>query len=422
MSITKLANEASQQAKIRNLQGKKKRKRVKDEREDFEKKREKNAAFMVDYSVWDILRPLMYEAAKREQESIGDPFLQPKKWSDRIKENSNLYRNVSIGEAMTKAYGGKVTKKLAELGNEVPTELVVGQTIPLRIVSVGKNVIFDSGSYKVAFNTRNNLARFKKLVEFVPNKQIKAKVVEIGKKETFVDIFTPMLEEFIHPRTKYPWIQNEIENPTTVRVTDLKLVKGGYVGKAIIPNVSDFVGEPFLIDAFVPGSQIVLNTTDDFEQFEGQSVDTFITAWTPKPGGEGMSLICSRKNVLKHHGNLNMIHLHKIWCDAGDEWKEFSERKLPGRVTGVINSSKKCGAFVEIPSLNITGMIHLKPEELVEFPAGKWIDVKFVDFDEATVYNDLTGQHQRLLPYEIEKVEGKDVLRKLTLKPKFELA
>lgn len=413
MSIQKIADEALKRAKS------KKRKRINED--DSRNQKKKDAAFRVDEGVWDIIRPINEEYRRREMANIGDPLNQPKRHSDRIKENSRKYANMTIAEAFASAHGIKIKNK--ETGNEVPTELVLGQTIPVRITSITKDgVTFDAGAYKVAFNTRNNFNRFKKLAEFTPNKPIPAKVVEIGKKETFVDIFTPMLEEFINPRTKQPWIQNLFENPITVRVKDLHLVKGGYVGKAVIPNVSEWVGEDYEIDAFVPGSQIVLNTTDDFEQFEGKSVETFITAWTPKPNGEGMSLICSAKNYIKHQGSLNMIQLHKMWCDDGDEWKEFSERKLPGRITGVINSQKKCGAFVEVPYLNVTGMIQLKPEELVDFPAGKWIDVKFVDFDEPTQYNEFTGQHQRLLPYEKEQTEQGLALKRLNIKPKFVLA
>lgn len=418
MAITKLAEEALKQAKS------KKRKRIHED-DSFEKtKKNKDAAFRVDTGVWDILRPINEEFRKRELENMGDPFSLSKRASDRIKENTQKYSNLTIAEAFAANLGVTIPESAVNKGNEVPTELVLGQTISIRIASITKDgVVFDAGPYKVAFNTRNNLSKYKKLAEIDSNKEILANVVEIGKKETFLDIFTPMLESYINPITKAPWIQNSLKEAKTIKVKDLHLVKGGYVGKAVIPNVSEFVGEDYEIDAFVPGSQIVLNTTDDFEQFEGQTIEAFITAWTPKPGGQGMSLVCSRKNVLKHHGNINMINLHKMWCDDGDEWKEFSEREIPGRITGVINSSKKCGAFVEVPYLNITGMIHLKPEELVGYPAGMWVNVKFVDFDEPTQYNEFTGQHQRLLPYEKVELENGDVvLKKLNIKPKFILA
>ena len=53
-------------------------------------------------------------------------------------------------------------------------------------------------------------------------------------------------------------------------VKDLQWTKGGFTGKAVLPNVSDFVGEDYTVDVFIPGSQIVLNITDNFEQFIGK--------------------------------------------------------------------------------------------------------------------------------------------------------
>ena len=199
---------------------------------------------------------------------------------------------------------------------------------------------------------------------------------------------------------------------------NLHLTKGGYLGKAVIPNVSEFVGEDYEIDAFVPGSQIVLNTTDDFEQFEGRSVFAFVSSYAPKPFGRGMSLVCSVKNYLKHTGNMNLRQLHSIWCDADEKWEEVSQKPYEGIVTGVLNSTKKCGVFVEIPDLCITGMIPARPEELVNFPAGQHINVRIKTLEEDTVYNDAVGQMQRLQPFEI--VDG--AIKRVNVKPILELA
>ena len=52
-----------------------------------------------------------------------------------------------------------------------------------------------------------------------------------------------------------------------------------------------------------------------------------------------------------------MMSMFNEWCGESDEWKKIAETSYEGKVTGIINSSKKCGVFVEIPSLMITGMI-----------------------------------------------------------------
>ena len=121
---------------------------------------------------------------------------------------------------------------------------------------------------------------------------------------------------------------------------------------------------------------------------------------------------------MKFQGEKNLIDLFNLWCDASDEWKKVSQTPLEGRVTGIINSSKKCGAFVEIPSLNITGMVNLKPERLVEHKPGTAVKVNLCDFEENVYFDDTVNQLQHEIPYQIE--DG--VLVKCNLKPVFKFS
>lgn len=371
----------------------------------------------MDRGVWDILYPFLKKQENQEtevEELFNYPFRSER---ERIRHNSVLYKDLSITEMFSEAYKVQLNP---DLGNELPAEVSIGTILPLRILSISKEngVVFDSGVHKECFLTRNNLAHFPKFKQYLPVQPVNVRVLETTKSGVMVDIFGPMMEEFILPRIKQPWIQNQLENYVPVKVKNLHLVRGGYIGQAVIPNVSEFVGEDFVVDAFVPGSQIVQNTTDNFEQFEGQTVETFITAWTPKPGNKGMSLICSAKNLIKHRGNLRLRQLHSLWCENGVDWADFRKMSLPGRITGVINSAKKCGAFVEIPELEITGMIHAKPAELVNFKAGSEVLVHLTDFDEDKFYNDSVGQYQRLQPFEVEN----GAIKRINIKPIFELA
>lgn len=374
----------------------------------------------VDTSVWDIINAMKRESAKAEAAKFGDPLSLPfKNDNERLRYNKMKYAKMSIVDAFADSYGLKIQVDNPEI-EAVPREVRVGDTVTLKILNISKKggVVFDSGTQKENFITRDNLGKYSKFEHVLPVQPINARVTEVGKKAVVVDILDPMVQDFVQPRVKNNWIQNLIKNPEPVFVSNLHLVKGGYLGKVAIPNVTNFIGELYEVDAFVPGSQIVLNTTDNFEEFEGQTIEAFITGYSPKPNGKGYTVICSRKNYLKHHGHLNMIELHKMWCDDGDEWKEFVAKELPGRITGVINSSKKCGAFVEVPYLNITGMILLQPDELVEYPMNKWINVKLKTFEEEMVYNDSVGQLQRVIPFEIEN----GALKKVNIKPIFELA
>lgn len=375
----------------------------------------------VDNQVWDIIRAAKVAEAKREAAREGDPLEQPfKNDRERLLFNKQKYAGMTILQAFAAGYGMLVDPGAdINLGNDVPTELSVGDVISLTISSISKEngTIFNSGAYKENFATRNNLARFEKFSKVLPIEPVKVRVVETGSKATMVDVLGLMVGEFVLPRTARPWIQNRVFEPCQpVLVKDLHLVKGGYIGKAVIPNVSEFVGEDYEIDAFVPGSQIVLNTTDNFEQFEGATVHAFIASYAPKPNGRGMSLVCSVKNYLKHHGNMNLRQLHSMWCDADEKWETMSQTPYDGIITGVLNSAKKCGVFVEIPDLCITGMIPAQPEELVNYAAGEHINVRIKNLEEDMTFNDAVGQMQRLQPFEI--VDG--AIKRVNVKPVLE--
>lgn len=383
-----------------------------------ELEREHNRKLMkTDSSVWRILNELKVKSARAEYELFGDPLEMPfKNERERIKIFSEQFKDLTIVEAFARNYK-EAAKLNKDLGNELPLAVAVGSLLNLRFNSISKaGVVFDAGVHKESFITRNNLARFDKLTNHTPKEPVQCRVVEIGKNDVIVDVFGPMMDEFILPRANEPWTQNLIQNYVPVKVKNLKLVRGGYIGQAVIPNVSEFVGEEFVIPAFVPGSQIVQNTTDNFEQFEGQDIETFITSYSATPH-RGLSLVCSAKNLIKHRGNLRLKELHAQWCEQEEAWKKLSETVYAGKVTGVINSSKKCGAFVEIPELEITGMIQLKPEELVNFPAGQQIKVKLTNFDEDMFYNAAAGQYQHLPAFEIER----GAIKRINIKPVLEL-
>ncbi|MDQ9825793.1 hypothetical protein RFZ44_21045, partial [Acinetobacter sp. 163] len=82
-----------------------------------------------------------------------------------------------------------------------------------------------------------------------------AKVVDITPAGVVIDIIGQMVDDFIAPRANAPWKHNQLDDYEPVTVRNLKLVRGGYLGKAVIPNVSKFVGHEMTVNAFIPGSQ-----------------------------------------------------------------------------------------------------------------------------------------------------------------------
>ena len=351
---------------------------------------------------------------KNQQEA----FVWPEFNSDskRIKAYSQRYKNMTLTEAFAAAYNHPVPV-VSEIVNVIPKELSVGDIIKLNVLSISKtNVIFDAVNYKEQIRSAVNLHKYKRFKENLPTKPITVQVTDVNKDRVTVDPIMPLLNDYLSPILKDMTLQKVIGKPKSVRVKNLQLMKGGFVGQAVIPNVSEFVGEDYTVEVFIPGSQIVLNITDNFEQFVGKDVDVFIINHMTKPGSNSLSLIASAKELIKFNGECKLIELFNSWCEESALWKDFETKTLSGTVTGVINSSKKCGVFVELPSLNMTGLVAVDPAELVKYKAGSSVEVKLTGFDEEKKFNPFTKQNEHVEPYIIE--DGR--LVRCNLKPVLE--
>lgn len=342
----------------------------------------------------------------------GDQFQWPEFADDktRIKNYSNRFRNKSVVEAFQEVYGVDLTGA-SDKANETPREYRIGDIIKTRLSNVTKDTVdFADVNYKGTVLCSSNIYKYRKLRGGSPE-MIDAVVTDVKKDRITLDPIKPMTEEWINDTVSNPVLQNVLGDPRTIKVKNLQLTAGGFTGKAVIPSTTGFVGEDYTVDAFIPGSQIVLNITDDFEQFIGKDVDAFALNYIQK--GDGMSLICSRKAYLTFLGHEQLIEMFNRWCEDSPKWEKYSKAVHGGVVTGVINSSKKCGVFVEVPDLNITGMVKVAPEELVNYKPGLDVAVRLSSFDEETYYNKEVGQVQHVDPYVIE--DG--VLMKCNLKP-----
>lgn len=332
---------------------------------------------------------------------------------DRIKAYSKRFANVSIEEA----FGHKISETIVV--PELPVTPVFGSILKAKLTKHGDSVVLSGISSKETVVCRNNFKRYKNMK--MTEKEVDVKVVSIDKlrQTVTVDVLQPIFEKWIDCIMNDKTIQYDINSPKIVEVKDLKLGNGGFIGKAEVPVISEFIGEPYFVDAFIPGSQIVLNIENDFEKWNGKTVKTFVAGYTNRPGSVNqMSLICSRKSYLNYLGNKNKIEFYKHYCVQGKEWEDIMKSQFAGTITGIINSNKKCGVFVEISMLNITGMINTTPEKLVEYKAGENVMVRITDFEQMLGYDPTTGNTIHLEPYKIEN----DCIKTCILKPVLELA
>lgn len=329
---------------------------------------------------------------------------------ERIKYNTKKYADVSISEAFGGAY--------REDEPEVPLTLRYGDVIDVKIASIEKGEVkFQGLTAKETVICKNNLAKYAKLRHYLPLDPIKARVISADRKQVCVDVLLPMLDQWIVGTMEDVDKQRNMANPQVVMVHDLQLTRGGYMGKINVPTIEEFVGEPYYVDAFIPGSQIVLNIENDFERWVGKDVMAFVTGYSPKPNmPTKMSVICSPKAYLTFLGDMTLVDMFSHYCSIDDEWKAASEVIYDGVVTGILNSTRKCGAFVEITSMNLTGMADVAPEELVNYQPGQEVKVKISSFDDMTYFDSDSGQRKHMEPYEIENGVLKSCILKPTLK------
>lgn len=377
----------------------------------------KAKTYSADTSVWDILRPLIKNREEMDPEKVFD--LVYKNDRERIKDWSHKYRDLSLRDAFRAAYGPDICPPGEDVDEPVISELRPGDRVDLKILGINKkDVVFDNGNYKVPFATRNNLWRYKKLQEFTPNKPVPCEVTELANGVCYVDILKPMTEAYIYqyvPDNLYR--QCDMERPEDILVKDLHMVRGGFIGQAVIPTTSEFVGEDYAVPCFIPGSHVSLNMTKDWNQFEGQSARAFVMNYSSRTPGGPKSLVCSVKKYLQHEGNIRMISMFNDWCSQDDRWLDLKNKTWACTVTGVINSSRKCGVFVEMDGLNINGMLPAPTNELSKYHPGDELVLSIARFEENIQFNQATGGYEHLAPYEV--IDG--CLDNVRIKPVFEI-
>ena len=337
--------------------------------------------------------------------------------AERIRYNTQRFKNVSIAEAFSISYGIDIdTSKQDQIANEVKP----GDIIKLTILSISKRgVVFDSSNFKEEIVCRTNLYQYERFRQFIPSQPVPAKVISKTQNSIEVDLIDPLLEDFIADRSTNLELQYNTKLPKPVLVHNLRLTRGGYFGAIKVSSVSDFTGKDSYVEAFIPGSQIVLNIENDFTKWEGKTVTAFVTGYINKPYSTNKIFVCSVKEWLRFNGHLNMIQMFKEYCEDTDKWREIQSTHFEGVITGICNTAKTCGAFIEIPSLNITGMIPCERDKVNTFTKikGKSVSIRIKDFDELKKYNEFADQMQHVEPYIIKN----DILEKCNLKLVLEL-
>ena len=296
---------------------------------------------------------------------------------ERIKALSKKYEDVSITEAFAEEYGLSL-KETSEEGRKIEYvnthPVTIGEIISVTVDSISKNYsVVSYHNSKDLFTIKQNISSW----NVHPGDELKVSVIEKGMHGFVVDCIEPIFQDWL--RRVNSTLSNNFQSfRCTVR--DLQRQPGGYTGKVNIPEISELTGKPYTIDAFIPGSYIALNIEEDFEKWNGKSVEAMITNFTQRGGS--FSVVCSRKKLLNTAGGTSMVNIYDAgYCHGGESNAPFDKINFEGRVTGIINSATKHGVFVEIPEFNITGLIEKNPRELVNYHKGDEVKVRLDHFD-----------------------------------------
>lgn len=348
---------------------------------------------------------------------------------DRIRHNSLKYKDFGLEAAMADAWGIKLgygtivdadpCRNVFEVGS-----FNVGDVVPFRILSITKNnVTLENMSCKEEVVCMSNLGQYKRFKENLPRNPILCLIKKKDNDKIYVDPITPILNSWLNGILTSKPLQYDLQEDRSVTVHNLQLVNGGFVGDIYVDPLTEFLGEPYTMKAFVPGSQIILNRETDFERWVGQDVKAFVMNFAQKNNNN--TLVCSRKNYIAFQGQKMLLSEFNVYATDPETWKK-SLQPMEGKITGVINSANKCCVFVECTEQNITGAINVEPDQLTSYHNGDAIEVKFDRFDEPMRWNPdaMQMQHVDLITYltkfgDDDNIEPRRYIRYCNIKPIF---
>jgi len=311
---------------------------------------------------------------------------------ERIKYTSRAYAHMSLAKAMAVYYG-------KEIDNEVKNSPIVNNVINIELGKVYVGEVEKFNKTSITFNipgVKEELycnENFTSCADSINNylalhdNKMAFEVREKKDNKYYVSV--------IHGYYKL-WalkINKMIEKMQPINVHIDELVKGGYICHTEIEELNTLTGRNYTHSVFIPGSHIVLNIEHDFEKWIGQNVEMipqkFVDFRTVGYGPNKLiekSLVGSRKLVLQNIGYKNLYDMYnevqlKNKLASSDKNVNIEQVIYNGIVTGIINSSKKTGAFVEIEGKYITGLMPTDSFDILNYKPGDHIRIKIKEFE-----------------------------------------
>ena len=323
---------------------------------------------------------------------LADPFGGFKTEKDRIKYMSQAYKNVNLAKAFGIFYGMEVDNSL-KTNKSIDTVNItkVGEVYSGTVKEFTKTTLtFDIPGVKEEIVAKDNFASCIDEVNAYLATHNNKLLFEVREKKDNKFIVSVIQGYY---RVWTDKINKAIENKNGITVHIDELVKGGYVCHCDIKELNDLTGRKYTHSVFIPGSQIVLNIERDFERWIGEDVTVvpqkFMDFKTIGYGANQLvekSLVSSRKLVLQIMGMKNMYEIYneamtKIKLAEASANVKIEPTVFEGTVTGIINSAKKTGIFVELDGKYITGLMPVDSNDLFAYKPGDPIKVTIAEFE-----------------------------------------
>jgi len=322
----------------------------------------------------------------------GDIFSGFKNDRERIKYIKKAYGHMSIAKAFAVYYGEDIsqeTKNSPIVNNVINIEL--GHVYVGNVDTFNKtNIVFTIPGVKEELVSNENFTTcYDDIQSYLATHDNKL-AFEVREKRDNKYIVSVIQGYYKIWSNK---IMKNIERQQPIHVHIDELVKGGYICHTGIDELNSLTGRNYTHSVFIPGSHIVLNIEHDFEKWIGEDVDIipqkFVDFKTIGYGASKMvekSLVGSRKLVLQNEGNKNLYDIYnetmlKNKLIESGKNVNIEDIIYNGTITGIINSSKKTGAFVELDDKYITGLMPVDSFDILDYKAGDHVKVKIKEFE-----------------------------------------
>ena len=317
---------------------------------------------------------------------LESPFKDEK---DRIRYITEHYGKMDIAKAFSLYYGLELTNEDKDNDVNVVNVIELGKIYTGTVKEFTKNIMtFDVPGVKEELVCKEPFATCMDSINnylLTHDNKLMFEVREKERGKYYVSVINAYYKAWEN------MISRAIEKEETIDVHIDELVNGGYTCHTRITPLCELTGKEYISSVFIPGSHIVLNIERDFEKWIGEDVTIIPQKFVEfkkdyKTGYTENSLVGSRKRVLQILGMKNMFEL---WNDLETKKKlakmanksDVKSDVYNGTVTGIINSAKKTGIFIELDGKYITGLMPIDAYDLLDYKAGDSVSVRIQKFE-----------------------------------------